>query len=93
MTTAGVLDETPITIYGGLCHDCGAEFGPAHRRDGPEYRELWEQIEREWKGDALWAPWLQTQWPRRYPAWLVREGFQCPFCNAASILLDLGGVA
>ncbi len=82
-------DETLIAVSGGRCAECGAVM-PGDYKELPEekLRELKEAVRRDWEW-RMGSEWIQEGWPKKYPAWLVREGFRCPFCQAPNLLVEL----
>ena len=77
-----------VLVYGGRCQQCGLTRPGDGVQDAPEIRE---RVRANWR-DAGLAHLVQDTYPMRFPAWLVRQGFRCPACEAPDMLLDLGTV-
>lgn len=79
------LDERIVVVVAARCQECDFEAPKVHPRDYPDLKIA---IDAEWERTGIGAH-IQWAWPRRWPAWLVRQGFLCPFCGAPNMLLAL----
>ncbi|HML99649.1 MAG TPA: hypothetical protein PKD75_14350 [Tepidiformaceae bacterium] len=91
MSDGTKVNDTPtpdavVLVWGGRCQQCGLTY-PGDGED-PVIRA---HVKSEWVKAGL-GHLVQDEWPRRFPAWLVRQGFRCPVCEAPDMLIDLGTV-
>jgi len=80
------LAERIIAVAGTRCPEC--DYEASAERPHPHPAELKRSIEEEWAANGIGA-WIEWDWPKRFPAWLVRAGFHCPYCGAEPLLLTL----
>lgn len=89
MNDALPSDDTRVTIYGWRCQSCGLRTPEDYMLLAVEERlKMRQQIEKGWERGGR-GEWLQGELPHKYPAWMVREGFRCGFCQAPNVLLAL----
>ena len=85
MNLQDTLAQRIINVVSARCQECDYEAPKFHPKDFPELKK---EIDEEWEAAGL-GEWLQWEWPKRFPAWMVKRGFRCPFCKSPNLLLAL----
>lgn len=83
-----VLEERFVLVVSARCAACERVYPLPPEGEPQNYGELLADVDKEWirrgAGNLRWKT-----WPKRYPMWLVRQGFRCPICLAPNMLLSL----
>jgi len=85
MNLQDTLAQRIINVVSARCQECDYEAPVEWRTPLPELKKA---INEEWEAAGL-GEWVQWEWPLRFPAWMVKRGFLCPFCRSPNLLLAL----